>query len=400
MTAILTPKRLTPADVLRVGASGLRTHPLRVLLSALGIAIGIAAMVSIVGITASGRAGLNAELAKLGNNLLVVGPAQGALGTDAKLPTEAETMINRIDHVWSVTAVGAVRGAKVYRNDHVPTELSNGITVVASRLNLPAVVSADVAAGSWLTPAAQRFPTVVLGAKAAEWLGFDASNLGGRIWLGGRWYTVIGILRSAALAEELDAVVFVGWENATEDLGFDGHASAVYVRAEESAIGSVHSRLARTANPESPGEVRVSRPSDVLIAKAAADRALTSLLVGLGAVALLVGGIGVANTMVISVLERRAEIGLRRALGATRTQIWVQFLTEAVLLALLGGGSGVILGAAATAAYAMAQHWTMALPGWAVAGAVGATFTIGCLAGIYPAVRAARLAPTEALASN
>jgi putative ABC transport system permease protein len=396
----LSPRRLAPTDVVRVGAAGLRAHPLRVSLSALGIAIGIAAMVSIVGITVSGRAGLAAELARIGSNLLVVGPAHGALGADIKLPAEAETMIGDLDGVATVTAVGAVKGVKVYRTDRVPAELSNGITVVATRLNLPSVLSVDVAAGSWLTSAAARFPTVVLGARTAQWLGLGPGEIGARVWLGARWYTVAGILSGATLASELDAVAYVGWDNAAADLGFDGHASAVYARVAESRIGEVHDRLARTANPERPGDVQVSRPSDVLLAKAAADRALTSLLVGLGAVALLVGGVGVANTMVISVLERRAEIGLRRALGATRSQIALQFFTEAVLLSLLGGGTGVLLGAAAAAVYAAAQHWAVTLPGWAVAGALGATFGIGCLAGIYPATRAARLAPTEALASH
>ncbi|GGM84117.1 ABC transporter permease [Dactylosporangium sucinum] len=397
MSAPLTPKRMPFGDVVRVGGSGLRTHPLRVLLSALGIAIGIAAMVSIVGITSSGKAGLNAILDKLGTNMLAVAPAKGALGSDVTLPAEAETMIGRIESVESVTAIGAVKGVNVYRNDRIPAAQSNGITVVASRLNLPDVVGARVASGSWLTEATAQYRTVVLGSTTARWLGLSATNIGGQIWLGGRWFTLVGILEPIALAEELDVVAFIGWEQAATEFAFDRLSSTIYVRAQEPAIGSVHALLDRTANPKSPQDVRVSRPSDALAAKAAADKALTGLLVGLGAVALLVGGVGVANTMVISVLERRPEIGLRRSLGATRSQIWLQFLTESLLLSLLGGGAGVLLGGLASAAYAVSQDWAIVMPGWAVLGGLGVTLLIGACAGMYPAVRAARLSPTEAL---
>ncbi|MEV4412262.1 ABC transporter permease [Catellatospora sp. NPDC049609] len=397
MTQPLTPRRMPLGDVVRTGGSGLRTHPLRVLLSALGIAIGIAAMIAIVGISSSGKAGLNAILDRLGTNMLAVAPAKGELGSDVTLPPEAETMIGRISSVESVTAIGAVKGVNVYRNDRIPVTQSNGITVVASRPGLPEVVGARVAAGSWLGAASSPYPSVVLGATTARWLGLSGSNLGGQLWLGGRWFTVVGILDPIELAEELDVVAFVTWERATADLGFDGHPSTVYVRAQESAITAVHGLLARTANPRSPQDVRVSRPSDALAAKAAADEALAGLLVGLGAVALLVGGVGVANTMVISVLERRSEIGLRRSLGATRSQIWLQFLTESLLLSLLGGLAGVVVGGLAAAAYAASQQWQIVLPGWAVFGGLAATLLIGGCAGMYPAVRAARLSPTEAL---
>jgi putative ABC transport system permease protein len=146
--------------------------------------------------------------------------------------------------------------------------------------------------------------------------------------------------------------------------------------------------------------VKVSRPSDALAAQRATNATFTALLLGLGAVALLVGGIGVANTMVISVLERRAEIGLRRSLGATKGQVRTQFVTESLLLSLLGGAAGVLLGYLVTGLYATTQSWPTVVPLWALAGGVGATVVIGAIAGLYPAIRAARLAPTEALASS
>jgi putative ABC transport system permease protein len=193
--------------------------------------------------------------------------------------------------------------------------------------------------------------------------------------------------------------VLVGWDAAVQVLGFDGHPTVLYVRCDEQALEQVRSVLPATVNPQLPGLVRVSRPSDALIAKRATESAFGALLLGLAGVSLLVGGIGVANTMVISVLERRREIGLRRALGAHRGQIRIQFLAESVALALLGGAAGTVIGTAATLGYATWQRWPPAVPGWAVGAGAGGALLVGVVAGVYPAMRAARLSPTEALAA-
>jgi putative ABC transport system permease protein len=396
----LAPARLRPTDVLRVGAVGLRTRPLRACLSAVGIAIGIAAMLAVVGISTSSRAELDRTLAALGTNLLTVGPGQTIFGEDAFLPDEAVPMISRIGPVISVSAIGRVNGAKVYRNDRTDRNDSGGIATYAARIDLLDTVGGRIATGRWLNAATARYPAVVLGSRTADRLGIAADGPDVQVHIGGKWFTVIGILRPVPLAPELDTGALIGWDVAKTALDFDGHPSLLYCRARESAVSDVRNVLAATANPRAPNEVKVSRPSDALAAKQAADKAFTGLLVGLGAVALLVGGIGVANTMVISVLERRAEIGLRRSLGATRGQIRTQFFAESLLLSALGGTGGVLLGLAVTAAYAHTQHWPTAVPVWAMLGGIGATLVIGALAGSYPAIRAARLAPTEALATQ
>ncbi|HVK26269.1 MAG TPA: FtsX-like permease family protein [Actinokineospora sp.] len=395
----LAPSRLRPRDVLRVGGSGLRTRPVRVVLSALGIAIGIAAMTAVVGISASSWARLDARLAALGTNLLTVGPGQSMFGDASTLPAESVSMISRIGPVTRVAATGKVPGAKVYRNDKIPKGQSGGISVQAANLDLPATVGAAQAAGIWLNAATERYPAVVLGADAAERLGISAAGPDVQVLLGGQWFTVVGILDKVALAPELDSAALVGWPAAQTYLDFDGLPTTVYTRARDAQVDAVRAVLAATANPKAPNEVNVSRPSDALAAREAADKAFTGLLLGLGAVALLVGGVGVANTMVISVLERRGEIGLRRALGATRPQILVQFLTESLLLSALGGVGGVLLGLTVTTAYARSQDWPTVVPAWATGGGVLATLVIGAIAGLYPAVRAARLAPTAALAA-
>jgi putative ABC transport system permease protein len=387
-----------PGDVVRVGAVGLRTRPMRAFLSALGIAIGIAAMVAVVGISSSSRAELDRTLAALGTNLLTVTPGSTFTGGEAQLPLSAESMVARIAPVESVSATGRV-DAKVYRTDKVPQTQTNGLATYAVRTDLRSMIGARLRSGTWLNDAIGAYPATVLGSAAAERLGIGRAGAGTQVLIGGEWFTVVGILEPAELAPEIDTAALIGWSAAESTLDFDGHPTTIYTRSDEARVEQVQAVLGSTANPEAPNEVEVSRPSDALAAKQAASEAFTRLLLGLGAVALLVGGVGVANTMVISVLERRGEIGLRRSLGATRGQIRTQFLAESLLLSALGGAGGALLGTAGTAGYALYQDWPTVVPPWALIGGVAATLVIGGLAGLYPAIRASRLPPTEALAT-
>lgn len=394
----LTPARMAPADVMRAGATGLGARPLRAFLSALGIAIGIAAMVAVVGISASSREALARQLDAIGTNVLTAGPGQTFDQQEAKMPREAVEMAGRIPGVRDASATGLLE-AHVYRNDRIPPGETNSLSVLAARTNLLAAVGGELTSGVWLTEATARGQAVVLGAEAARLLGVRAAGPRTQVWLGDQWFTVAGILAPNPLAPELDTAALVGWPVAQDLLDFDGHATTVYVRTDPGAVTDVRALLGRTVNPARPNEVTVERPSDALVAQEAADRTLTGLLLGLGGVALLVGGVGVANTMIISVLERRSEVGLRRALGATRGQVRTQFLTESLLLSALGGCGGVLIGIAVTGAYASTQDWPLAVPLWVQFGAVAATVVIGGAAGLYPAVRASRLPPTAALSA-
>ncbi|GAA2886852.1 ABC transporter permease [Actinoplanes cyaneus] len=393
-TRTLRPARLSATDLFRLGGSGLRARPLRAVLSALGIAIGIAAMVSVVGIGTSSRAALDRALAQLGTNMLTVAPGNTMFGEDATLPDDALPMIERIGPVTGATAVGTVAGTPVYRSDRIPAGETGGLSLQAAQLDLLTTVGATINHGTWLNAATANYPAVVLGSAAARRLGDVPS-----VYIGGRWYRVIGVLDAVPLAPELDGAVLIGWEAAKQYLSFDGHATTIYTRSVESQVENVRAVLAATANPESPDEVNVSKPSEALTPKRAANSTYNALLLGLGAVALLVGGIGVANTMVISVLERRAEIGLRRSLGATRGNIRVQFVSESLLLSALGGAGGVLGGFLVTGLYAISRDWPTVVPDWVIGGGLAATVAIGVIAGLYPAIRAARLAPTEALAA-
>ncbi|WP_037571055.1 ABC transporter permease [Phaeacidiphilus oryzae] len=389
------PARLRPADVLRVGVAGLRGRRLRAVLSALGIAIGIAAMVAVLGISDAGKADLLARIGRLGTNMLTVSPGQDVFGRSTELPADAEEMVRRIDPVQSATATGLVQGATVRRTDLIDPRATGGIAVAAARTELLGTVRGAVASGSFLNAATARYPAVVLGSVAASTLGID--HPGEEVWIANRWFTVIGLLQPVALAPELDRSALVGWPEAQRELGFDGRPTTVYERSADEEVDAVRGVLAATADPAHPEDVKVSRPSDALAAQLAAKSAFTSLFLGLGAVALLVGGVGVANTMVISVLERRQEIGLRRALGAARGQIRLQFLTESVALSGGGGLCGAVLGSGISAGYALWRHWPATVPPESLAAGAGSALVIGTLAGLYPAGRAARLSPTEAL---
>ncbi len=385
-----------PADRLRLGALGLTARKGRAALSALGVAIGITAMVAVLGLSESSRADLNAQLDALGTNLLVVQPGQDMMGDDATLPDSSVEMIARVPTVQSAAATYAV-DASVRKSDLVPTAQTSGIGVAAASLGLDTAVSAELREGRWLDAATGDYPAVVLGSTAARRLAVGSLDEGVRVWIDGQWFAVVGVLEPVVLAPELDETALIGLSVAEQLYGDDVPPTRVYTRVDTDQVAATRALLGRTASPSAPTEVSVSRPSDALEAQAAADASLTTLTLGLGAVALLVGAVGIANVMVISVLERRREIGVRRALGATRAGIGSQFLTESVLLSLLGGLIGGVLGVALTTAFAVHQDWGVVLPWQPVLAGLGCSLLVGTVVGLYPALRAASVPPTEAL---
>jgi putative ABC transport system permease protein len=398
--------RLGLREGLRVASVGPRARPLRAALSALGIAIGTAAIVAVLGLSSSSQAGLIAEINRLGTNLFTVEVGQSLTGGPAQLPPEAPERLALLNNVETVAHTALIKDEKVYRSPVVPAADTGGIQVRAASLDLLPVLAAGVARGDWFNEGTARLPVAVLGSVAASQLGIDRVFADQRIWLGGQWFAVAGILQPSPLTPDIEDSALVGYPAAQTYLGYvstvrgevsTGPPSTIYVRAATDREAEVQALLARTANPESPYEVNVSQPSDVLTARADAAGAFNSLFLGLGVVALIVGAVGVANIMIISVLERRSEIGLRRALGARKGQIRAQFLGESILLAVIGGAVGVLAGVAATASYASAKGWAVVIPAKAWSGGIASAIVIGALAGLLPAIRASRMSPTAAL---
>ncbi len=392
----LPPSRMLPGDVLSVGSSGLRSRKARTALSALGVMIGIAAMVGVLGLSESSQADLTNKIEALGTNLLTVSPGGGFGGGDGVLPEETAAKINRIGPVEQSADVITLE-QMVLRNDLVNDNETGGITTVAADLDLVETLNGSLSQGVWLNEATASTPNVVLGSVAAERHGIVDVGDGVQLQIGGEWFTVVGVLDPFPLAADLDRAALIGKPVAASLFDVELNPSIIYLRTDPAYVDDVRAVLPATADPANPEEVEASRPSDLLETQSAIEDSFTNLFLGLGAVSLVVGGVGIANVMVIAVIERRNEIGLRRALGATRAHIRRQFLTEALLLSALGGLGGVLLGIVATWVYARSQGWDVVVPSLAIGGGFAAALVIGGIAGLYPAMRASRLAPTEAL---
>lgn len=395
------PVRLAPLDLLGLGLLGIRTRKLRAGLSALGISIGIATMVVVTGIPASGQQSLMNKLTALGTNMLQAVPAQLPVGGISAFPAQSVAMAARIGPVTVASAVADDPNAPVYRSAAINPDYASGLTVAAAQLNLLRAVNGRMQSGRFLDSVTERFPVAVLGSTAASQLGFSrlAPGFAPQIFISNRWFTVVGILDPLTLFPELNQSVLIGWDAARTQLGFDPAPTEIYLQAQQPELQAVRNVLPATIDPQEPYQVQVSLPSAALAAKIDTQDTFSGLFLGLAGIALLVGGIGVANTMVISVLERRREIGLRRALGASGGQIRGQFLTESAALSGLGGAAGILIGVLATVTYAAYQHWPPVISPLTVLGGLAGAVAIGIAAGVYPAIRASRLTPTQALAA-
>ena len=403
MTADRFRSRLRPSDLVRTATIGLRARKLRAVLSGLAVAVGIAAVISVLGITRSSESALLGEIDRIGTNLLTVTNGQDLSGQEVELPGQATGMIGRADGVLHVAGTAELSSFGLYRTDEMPGYATNGLGLRACDASLLTTLGATIRQGTFLNGATSRYPAAVLGYQAATALGIADLVGPARIWVRdpggvtGRWLTVVGILDPVPLAPEIDDSVLVGFPIARKVFGYDGHPSRIYVRTVTSQTARTAALLAPTAWPDHPEQVQVSRPSDALTARIAVQDAQTALFLGLGAIAILAGGLGIANVMVIAVLERRTEIGLRRALGATRGHVGGQFLVEALLLSASGGLAGAGIGAGVTVAVARVHGWSPWVPAASIWGGVGVAMAVGALAGCYPALRAARLSPTDAL---
>ena len=391
-------KKLGLSDIYSVAVYGIKARKGRSIMTSIGIGIGIAAIVAVIGISASGKADLIATLESLGTNLIKASPTSGFFGTQDDLPEGVLGMVERIGPVEEVTSTTQT-DLLVRRSDFISELEGGGISVIVTNPELLDVVGGSLVDGRFIESGLGGLPVATLGSVTANRLGINNLDTPTKILINNEWFGVIGILEKLSIHPDLDRSVFIVYKVAKDLFDIDSEPSTIYLRANPTYVEDVVDVLAPTMNPENPDQVKVSRPSDALEAQQAAEEAFTSLLLGLGSVALLVGGVAIANVMVMSVLERRMEIGVRRSIGATRSEIRTQFLLESILLAGMGGFVGVLLGTGITIGYTRYADITFSIPIWQVLGAIILALVIGALAGLYPAIRASKIQPAEAVRS-
>jgi len=389
-------QRLKIKDLFFVALYGVRARRGRAALTSIGIGIGIAAIVAVTGISASGRADLLATLESLGTNLIKASPQAGFFGTQEKLPDGVVGMVERIGPVEEVTSTTQT-DLIVRRSDFISEFEGGGISTIVTSPELLQVVGGNLIEGRFIQDGLSNIPVTVLGSVTASRLGINTLETPTKILIGNEWFGVVGIIDELKIHPDLDRSVFIGYGVAKTLFDIDEEPTTIYVRANPTYIEDVVEVIAPSMNPENPDQVQVSRPSDALEAQEAADAAFTNLLLGLGSVALLVGGVAIANVMVMSVLERRMEIGVRRSIGATRKEIRYQFLLESIVLSGIGGLVGVVLGTGVTLGYTNYTDIVFSIPVSQVLGAILLALLIGAISGVYPAIKASKIQPAEAV---
>ncbi len=392
----MTSKKLRTVDLFFVALYGVKARKGRTAMTSIGIGIGIAAIVAVTGISSSGRADLLATLESFGTNLIKASPQAGFFGTQESLPEGVLGMVERIGPVEEVTSTTRA-DLLVRRSNFISTFEGGGISTLITSEELLEVIGGSLVEGRFIQDDLSNLPVTVLGAVSAQRLGINNLEIPTKILIDDEWFGVIGILDELTIHPDLDRSVFIGYGVAKTLFDIDEEPTTIYLRANPSYIEDVVNVLAPSMNPENPDQVEVSRPSDALEAQQAAETAFTNLLLGLGSVALLVGGVAIANVMVMSVLERRMEIGVRRSLGATRREIRYQFLLESVVLSGIGGFVGVVLGVVITLGYTNYSNIIFSIPVWQIFGAVVLALLIGAVSGVYPAIKASRIQPAEAV---
>jgi len=389
-------QRLKIKDLFFVALYGVRARRGRAALTSIGIGIGIAAIVAVTGISASGRADLLATLESLGTNLIKASPQAGFFGTQEKLPDGVVGMVERIGPVEEVTSTTQT-DLIVRRSDFISEFEGGGISTIVTSPELLQVVGGNLIEGRFIQDGLSNIPVTVLGSVTASRLGINTLDTPTKILIGNEWFGVVGIIDELKIHPDLDRSVFIGYGVAKTLFDIDKEPTTIYVRANPTYIEDVVEVIAPSMNPENPDQVQVSRPSDALVAQEAADAAFTNLLLGIGSVALLVGGVAIANVMVMSVLERRMEIGVRRSIGATRKEIRYQFLLESIVLSGIGGLVGVVLGTGVTLGYTNYTDIVFSIPVSQVLGAILLALLIGAISGVYPAIKASKIQPAEAV---
>lgn len=377
----------------RRAAYDLRARTARTVMSCLGVAVGVAAVVAVLGVAQTSTESLLNQLYALQDVLTVSGTSLA--GGSGLLPRYTLATVGRLNPVESVSGTSQLTWT-VRRSPLIPTGDTAGIGVMAVSGNLAQTTGSHLLFGRELGPN-DLLPVTVLGYQAARLLGIDRHEVPCRVWMDNRWVVVTGVLAPSPLPDVVDLSALVGYPFARAQGGTAAAFATVYVRVRPGTAGAVTNILPATIEPLSPIDVIVNQPSAAVAAQVAARSALDGLFLALVGVGMVVAGLGVANTLTIAVVERRPEIGLRRALGATRSDIGAQFLAEGVLLAAGGAVGGAMAGTLAVFGYAWYSGLVPVFPLVGIGLGSGAALIVGVIAGFYPAAKATRLPPSDVL---
>jgi putative ABC transport system permease protein len=386
-------------DLLNVAWAGLKAKKVRTLLIMLGPIIGVAAMVSAIGLTESAKGNLQAQLSQLGTNLIIA-QAGGTFGSQN--PTFPANAAQRVENVSTVTSAAAttnlsgvislpIQGASSYYQ-------AFPVPVRAADVNLPSVLEVPLIDGRWLNRSDTQLHlrSVVLGSGIAHQYGYLPGEIR-TIQLNGINFGVVGVLGSVALDPQLDNAAFVTQWAAKHVLGTVGLPNELYIRALPGTTQATANAIPTAISLGGTDQVSTQIPSNVLQAAAQANKTLQRVALLAGLLALTVGGIGIANVMSISVIQRSAEIGIRRAVGHSRSKIGSQFLLESLFVGVLGGILGALLGIAVVYGVSALSGWTVVIDYSEIPIWMGLALLVSVAAGLYPSIKAARLEPLETL---
>lgn len=380
-------------DDLWVALRAVTTRPGRMLLMTAGPLLGVGVIVGSIGVLQSTTGQLREALRQLGTNLVIVDAADG------RLPPQAAKRVAGVATVTGVAALGRVDAITVSAappSGELVVPPANQVMTAGAELLEELEIGLRFGRTLNATDEAEATTAVVIGDRVAQHLFLEGPALR-TVYLGDHPFAIVGVLEQSVLYPEVDSAILMPTSTAAEMFGANPRPDTLLVRVQDGAVRSTAELLADAVTYGAPANVRVFVPTDLLAAQTEIDRALAGAVVGLGLLTMVVGGFGIANVMLISVIERRREIGIRRALGHLRVAIAVQFLTESALVGLVGGVAGAALAAAFVAVVSAGKGWTAVLEPLVIAGAVGAAIFMSVLAGVYPAIRAARLQPLDVL---
>jgi putative ABC transport system permease protein len=393
----------------RIAMRAMAANPLRSLLTMLGVIIGVGSVIAMIAIGQGARQATTQQVQALGSNLLTVFAGVARTAGVARLDPvqtltleDAEAIRKEVPQVVGVSPEFSRQAQVVFRGENTNTR------VVGVTTDYPSVRNFRPGVGEFFTSndMRARAKVALVGQSVVNRLFPDTDPMGQQIKIRGITFTVIGVMEEKGATSFLDRddIVLVPLTTAQRRLFGVRHVSSIQVQvsSEEEMVAAQEAvtqvlRTRHRLNPSQEDDFTIRSQADILQVLTGVAQTMTVLLGGIAAVSLIVGGIGIMNIMLVSVTERTREIGIRKAVGARRRDVLLQFLVESVALSVTGGVIGVGLGVVGSRLINQFAGWATLVSVQAIVLAFSFAVIVGVFFGLYPAQRAARLDPIEAL---